>query len=82
MATNITNSLKISFSSMDDRGVEYSYIVKIENPRENLSLSDVNTAFAGQFSSDTALIVSAKTGNVILPITDAYYEVISQTSLT
>lgn len=82
MATTTTNTLKITFSSMDSRGVEYSYMVKLENPRENLSLSDVNTAFTGQFSSDTALIVSAKTGNVILPITDAYYEVISQTSLT
>lgn len=72
-----TNSLKIN--AIDTMGYETNY--KFENPKQNLTLADVNSAFEGQFDSSTAIILSNK-GYLLQAVREAYIEVVTKTSLT
>lgn len=83
MAATTTSYLMIvmnEYNPDDALGYPQETTYKIDNPQDNLSLSTVQTTFASQFNSDTAVIVGYH-GYALQSVKEAYYEVTTRTSL-
>lgn len=55
--------------------------LKFENPSSSLTLAQVRQAFASQFDTSTAVIMSSR-NEYFTAVNSAYYEVISKTNLS